>query len=103
MDLDYCKLTLVYPPASESALVELLLALEPAAPGFTTLRAVGHGHSFEGASHAERVGGQVARNLMVSILPRMQAGQVLERIRAEAPVPHLAYWLEPVLAAGRLA
>lgn len=102
MVTDLCRLTLVYPPASEPPLVAVLLAIDPPLPGFTTWRGAGHGMSFEHASHGERVTGQVGRSLLTSILPRVRAEQVLERIREEAPAPHLTYWIEPVLAAGRL-
>ncbi|MBK8838610.1 MAG: DUF3240 family protein [Hyphomonadaceae bacterium] len=102
MVTDLCRLTLVYPPASEPPLVAALLAIDPPMPGFTTWRGAGHGTGFEHASHAERVTGQVRRSLLTSILPRSHADQVLERIRLDAPVPHLTYWIEPVLAAGRL-
>ena len=102
MVTDLCRLTLIYPPASEPPLVAVLLAIDPPLPGFTTWRGAGHGMGFEHASHAERVTGQVGRSLLTSILPRGRAEQVLARIREEAPVPHLTYWIEPVLAAGRL-
>ncbi len=102
MVTDLCRLTLVYPPASEPPLVAVLLAIDPPLPGFTTWRGVGHGMGFEHASQAERVTGQVRRSSLTSILPRGHAEQVLERIRLEAPVPHLTYCIEPVLAAGRL-
>lgn len=102
MVTDLCRLTLVYPPAAEGALLGVLLAVEPALPGFTTWRGAGHGFGFEGASHAEKVSGQVARGIVTSIMARPLADQLLETIREQAPIPHLAYWIESVLAAGRL-
>jgi len=102
MVTDLCRLTLVYPPAAEGALLGVLLAVDPPLPGFTTWRGAGHGFVFEGASHAERVSGQVARGILTSIMGRRLAEQLLETIREQTPIPHLAYWIEPVLAAGRL-
>lgn len=102
MGADLCRLTLVYPPVSETALVELILSVDPPLPGFTTWRGAGHGHGFEEATHGERVSGRVSRGVLTSIMPRATAEMMLERIRSEAPVPHLAFWIEPVLAAGRL-
>jgi len=102
MVTDLCRLTLVYPPASEAALVSLLLNADPPLPGFTTWRGSGHGLGFDSATHAERVSGQIDRGLLTSILSRAAADQILERIRDETPIPHLAFWIEPVLAAGRL-
>jgi len=102
MVTDLCRLTLVYPPAAEGALLGVLMSVEPALPGFTTWRGAGHGFGFEGASHAEKVSGQVARGILTSIMARPLADQLLETIREQTPIPHLAYWIEPVLAAGRL-
>jgi hypothetical protein len=102
METALCRLTIVYPPASEEALVSVMLSGPRPLHGFTTWRGAGHGFSFEDASHIERVGGQVARNVLTSILPRSDADIVLERIREKAPIPHLMYWLEAVIAAGRL-
>ncbi len=102
MVTDLCRLTLVYPPASEPPLLAVLLGMEPQLPGFTTWRGAGHGHGFDNATHGERVSGQVARAVLTSILPRSVIDRVLETIRERAPIPHLTYWVEPVLAAGRL-
>ncbi len=102
MVTDLCRLTLVYPPESEGALLGVMLAVEPPLPGFTTWRGAGHGFGFEGASDAEKVSGQVARGILTSIMARSLADQLLETIREQTPIPHLAYWIEPVIAAGRL-
>ena len=69
MDQSACKLTLVYPPAAEDHIVELLLNADPPLSGFTTWRAEGHGHDFGKASVRERVRGRVARGVLVLILP----------------------------------
>jgi len=102
MVTDLCRLTLVYPPASEPPLLAALLAIEPPLPGFTTWRGAGHGFGFEGAAHSERVSGQVARGILTSVMPRETIDRVLETVRQTAPIPHLTFWIEPVLAAGRL-
>jgi|JI9StandDraft_1071089.scaffolds.fasta_scaffold190422_2 Protein of unknown function (DUF3240) len=102
MVADLCRLTMVYPPASEGSLLSLMLDMEPPVPGFTTWRGAGHGLSFENATHGERVSGQVARGIMTSIMSRDTADRVLERIRQDSPIPHLTYWIELVVAAGRL-
>lgn len=102
MVADLCRLTLVYPPAAEDALLGVMISIEPPLPGFTTWRGSGHGLGFEGASHAEKVSGQVARGILTSIMARPVADLLLETIRQKTPIPHLAYWIEPVLAAGRM-
>ena len=103
MEDDLCRLTIIYPPDAEQALIHLLEMSEPPLQGFTTWRASGHGVNFDTASHAERVAGRVARGVLTSVLGRSRAGMLLEQIRQETPIPTLMYWIEPVLAAGRLA
>ena len=102
MGSNLCKLTLVYPPKSEDALVNFLLDREPAIPGFTTWHGAGHGLGFDSASIAERVEGQVARRLLIVLLDPSQADTLIEDIRSALPIPHLMYWIEPVSSAGRL-
>lgn len=103
MENDLCRLTIVYPPDAEQALVELLELSEPPLQGFTTWRASGHGMSFDTASHAERVAGRVSRGVLTMVTGRSRAGLLLDEIRERAPIPTLMFWIEPVLAAGRLA
>lgn len=102
MEEDLCRLTLVYPPAAEDAIVGLLLAAEPPLKGFTTWLAEGHGLDFSEASTAERVRGRMRRTVMAVVLPRGRLAPLLETIRTEAAAPHLAYWVEPVESFGRL-
>lgn len=103
MASDLCRLSLVYPQESDSALVELLETVEPPLPGFTTWSANGHGQGFDGASHAERVSGRVSRRVATMVLPRSQADALLEHIGEQTPIRHLMFWIEPVLSAGRMA
>lgn len=103
MEGDLCRLTIVYPPDAEQALIELVEMSEPPLKGFTTWRASGHGVSFDAASHAERVAGRVARGVLTMVVGRTRAEALLEEIRERAPIPTLMFWIEPVLAAGRLA
>lgn len=97
-----CKLTLVYPPGAADTLVELLLRVRPPIGGFTTLAAEGHGFGFKKATVSERVRGRVDRQMLIAVLARTEADTLLETIRETSPVPHLVYWIEPVLAGGRL-
>ena len=102
MEEELCKLTLVYPPAAEETITELLLAADPPLKGFTTWAADGHGLDFSEATTAERVRGKIRRCVMVAVLPRGRLAALLETIRTEAGAPHLAYWVEPVESFGRL-
>lgn len=103
MEANICRLTLVYPPDGEATLIEVLHTAQPPVSGFTTWRGVGHGFGFENASHAEQVAGHVARAVLTIVLSRARAETLLDDIRRAAPLPHLLYWMEPVLAAGKLA
>ena len=100
---DLCRLTLVFPTEAEPAVLAVIEQHEPALPGFTTWKANGHGGGFHRASHAEKVAGKVSRVVLTMILGRERVDLLLEDIRSKAPAPHLVFWLEPVLAAGRLA
>lgn len=103
MDQSPCKLTLVYPLAVEDQIVELMLETVPPIGGFTTLRAEGHGHDFADASLGERVRGRISRGMLVAVMARARADQLLAEVEAKTPLRHLAYWLEPVIAFGRMA
>lgn len=80
-----------------------MLGLHPPVSGFTTFAAEGHGMSFDTASVGERVRGRVKRTVIVAVLPRSEAERLIEIVRREVAVPHMAYWIEPVLACGRMA
>ena len=80
-----------------------MLAIDPPIGGFTTWSGEGHGHGFENASFRERVRGRVDRTMLVAVVPRFQAAQILEAIATGAAIPHMAYWIEPIEAFGRLA
>lgn len=103
MDQSPCKLTLVYPLAAENRIVELMLGTTPPVGGFTTMHAEGHGHDFGNASLAERVRGRVGRGLLTCVIAKVRADQLLSELEVKAPLHHLVYWLEPVLAFGRMA
>lgn len=76
--------------------------MEPPVRGFTTFAAEGHGFDFSRATVRERVRGRVERCVLMAVMPRPRASQLLEVLRRKIPVPHMAYWLEPVLEVGRL-
>ena len=103
MDQSPCKLTLVYPLAAENRIVELMLETTPPIGGFTTIRAEGHGHDFGDASVGERVRGRVSRSMLVAVMSKGRADQLLAELEAKVPLRHLAYWIEPVMAFGRMA
>lgn len=103
MNTELVRLTLVYPRDTEDKLVEVLLSHRPTLPGFTSWGAEGHGHGFERASLPEQVRGRVRRGTLTMVLSPDAAQTVLEALRAEVQNRDVVWWLEPVLAWGRLA
>ncbi len=102
MDKSLCKLTLVFPPRGEDLVIEFLLRAEPPINGFTTWIADGHGLEFTEASVNERVRGRVKRSVLVAILTRQRAANLLDGLRENAGIADLAHWIEPVDSFGRL-
>ncbi len=102
MDVALCKLTLVYPPALEDFIGELLLTADPPLYGFTTWTADGHGLDFANASSNERVRGRIRRGVMMLVLSRQRLPELVARIKDHVTVPGLAYWIEPVEQFERL-
>lgn len=100
-ELELQRLTLVYPPALEGTLIDLLLAHD--CPGFTTLAGAGHGADFSRASTAEQVRGQVARGLLIMVLPASAVEGLLAHLSARVRSPEVVWWIEPVAAFGTFA
>ncbi|HMM76589.1 MAG TPA: DUF3240 family protein [Gammaproteobacteria bacterium] len=97
------RLTLVFPPALEDRVVQLFLEQDPPLPGFTVLAAEGHGSDFSWASVREQVRGRVARKLLIVVLSQARAGSLIAALRSELANTASTWWLEPVIAFGRLA
>jgi len=96
-----CKITLLVPASGTDRIVELMLASEPLLSGFTMWSADGHGESFKSAAIAEQVRGRVERTVFMAVMERLRAKALIEEIGKKAPIPHMAYWIEPVLEFGR--
>ena len=97
------RLTLAFPPSLESRIVELLLEQEPPLPGFTILHGEGHGADFSRATIREQVRGRVERRILMLVLPHAQAMALVDALGDAVPNPQTVWWLEPVLAFGRLS
>ncbi|WP_028838568.1 DUF3240 family protein [Thermomonas fusca] len=98
---DLVRLSLVFPPRLETALTEALVA-GAGLPGFTLLHAEGHSSDFSTASAAEQVHGRVQRRVLWMLLPRAQVDTVLAALRGQVDAQEVRWWIEPVLAMGRL-
>ena len=103
MESTICKLTLVVPSEADDRIVELMLASDPPVTGFTMWQADGHGESFKTASIGERVRGRVERSVFIAVMELGRAKSLVDEIGRKAPIPHMAYWIEPVLEFGRTA
>jgi len=102
MEQSLCKLTLVYPPASEDSLIEFMLEQDPPLSGFTTVKCEGHGLGFDRASAGEKVRGRINRRLFIVILKTERVEPLLTNIKTKLPISGLMFWTEPVSTAGRL-
>jgi hypothetical protein len=103
MDQNLKRLTVVVPDDLGEALLETLLDMRPALPGFTTLPVSGHGERFDGASVRERVRGRIERRMAWLVLPAEDVTGVLQQLRERMPHPDIVWWVEPVESMGRLA
>lgn len=102
MDQSLCRLTLISPTASAERIIEIMLNLDPPVPGFTTWNVEGHGFDFANATPGECVRGRVKRTLITAVLGRAEADFILGEIAGQAPIAHLAFWIEPVERFGQL-
>ncbi len=103
MNLVLKRLTVLVPCDLEDTLLEALLEMQPALPGFTTMAVSGHGERFEGTRVQEQVRGRIARCMTWLVLPQEDIDRVLDQLRRQMPNPDVVWWVEPVDAMGRLA
>jgi len=101
-DATQVRLTLLFPPALEDRVIALILEQEPPLPGFTVVAADGHGADFSHASIREQVRGRIARKLLTVFLPAPRAEALIGTLREQLATSKVAWWLEPVIAFGRL-
>jgi hypothetical protein len=95
------RLNLVFTPALENAVTEALMA-DQALPGFTLLHAEGHTSDFSRASIREQVRGRVDRRLVWVMIEPERVDEVLALLRQRIVSHDVRWWVEPVLAGGRL-
>ena len=100
--LELKRLTIAFPPAAETSLIEALLEQDPPLPGFTTIVAEGHGADFAGASIHEQVRGRIRQKLLLMVLPADRVDSLIATLRQALPNPHVIWWVEPVIDFGRL-
>lgn len=103
MTLILKRLTILAARELEETLVEALLDLQPALPGFTTALVAGHGEGFARASVQECVRGRIDRLQLWIVLPEGDVQRVLDLLAARFAHSRLRWWIEPVEAMGELA
>lgn len=103
MTLILKRLTLLAARELEETLVEALLDLQPALPGFTTALVAGHGEGFARASVQESVRGRIDRLQLWIVLPESDVKRVLDLLATRFAHSRLRWWVEPVEAMGELA
>jgi hypothetical protein len=95
------RLNLVFAPALEDAVTGALMA-ERDLPGFTLLRAEGHTSDFNRASLREKVHGRVDRRVVWILIEAERLDGVLDALRQRIASSEVRWWVEPVIAGGRL-
>ena len=97
----FVRLNLVFPAALEDAVTDAL-ASDPHMPGFTLLHAEGHTSDFTGASTAEQVRGRVERRVLWVVIEHDSLDGLLATLRNSIASHDVRWWIEPVIALGRL-
>ena len=98
---EWVRLNLVCPPALEEAVTGVLMA-DPTLPGFTLLHAEGHSSDFAHASIREQVRGRVDRRVLWVVIERERVEGLLAALRQRIASSDVRWWMEPVMAMGRL-
>jgi hypothetical protein len=94
------RLNSVFPPTLEDAVTDALMA-DPVLPGFTLLHAEGIPATSR-ASIREKVRGRVDRRVIWVLIEYEQLEQVLAHLRQRIASSDVRWWVESVLASGRL-
>ncbi|QID19353.1 DUF3240 domain-containing protein [Nitrogeniibacter mangrovi] len=95
-------LTLVMPNDIAQHVEDLLLSHPDLVRGFTACQAEGHGASVPLVQPEELVSGHAPRTEIQTVGPEPSMRAVLELIHTHLPGANVFYWLQPVLAMGRL-
>lgn len=102
MDTSIRKLTLSCPKLGAVYILDALDDIEPALPGYTFQEGQGRGPSLEYANGREAVQGAMHVVIIVIVLPAYRIDDVLTMVKEVYRLPHLSYWVEPILDFGRL-
>ena len=100
-ETEWVRLNLVVPPALEETVTGVLMA-DPTLPGFTLLHAEGHSSDFAHASIREQVRGRVDRRVLWVVIERERVDGLLAALRQRIASSDVRWWMEPVMAMGRL-
>jgi hypothetical protein len=99
---EQCLLNIVVSPAIQDSMTDWLLTRSKL-PGFTSMRAYGHGSSSRGMTLAEQVAGNRDQVLFMAHLSIEEAKELIKELGDEFAGSGLHYWLSPVSDAGRIA
>ncbi len=99
---EWVRLNLVFHPALEDAVTGALMA-DPTLPGFTLLHAEGHSSDFAHASIREQVRGRIDRRVLWVVIERERTAGLLAALRQRIASRDVRWWMEPIVAMGRLA
>lgn len=98
---NWIRLNLIFPPNLEDAITEALLS-DASLPGFTLLQAEGHGNDFSRASISEQVRGRTDRRVLWIVIQHQKLEGLLLKLKTQITSEDIRWWVEPVLAGGKL-
>ncbi|KAB2899478.1 MAG: DUF3240 domain-containing protein [Burkholderiaceae bacterium] len=98
---EWVRLNLVFPPALEDAVTGTLMT-DTTLPGFTLLHAEGHSSDFGRTSIREQVRGRIDRRVLWVVIERERVDGLLAALRQRIASNDVRWWMEPVMAMGRL-
>lgn len=96
-------LTLAFPASLEETIVDHLLEHPEWAPGFTLVRAEGHGRAVALRDSAERVRGRAARVLVHIVLAPADADRLLAHFGNTLGAAEVFFWRTPISHCGWLS
>jgi len=95
-------LTLIAPRQLRDDLFDYLNEQTDLVSGFTASSAAGHGSTMRLRSAAEQVKGHADQAVVQLILPKVDAGRLVYRLRGSFAGANIVYWIQPVIEFGTI-
>ncbi|MFM1886008.1 MAG: hypothetical protein RL026_1165 [Pseudomonadota bacterium] len=103
MSIIECQLVLAFPSNLEEDVIGFLHGEPTLARGFTLVAAEGFGQGAALDSAMEQIRGRARRRLVLLLMSRADARQLLERLARALKGSRISWWLQPIEDSGKLA